>query len=412
MGNMKTAIGFSRRDFLKVGGAGLAGLAGVLGWRGLSAADDGRHTSGLSPGDHGQQTTDDGYSSHPTTAQTSGENSSLDHGGMGTVGQVDHAANGFDPHEILTDFDYGTVTQENGRTVRTWQIYALDREIEIAPGVHFPGWLYGSPTSAASRRAGVVVPQCPGPTLRCVEGERLRIEFGNGSSHPHTIHFHGIHSAIMDGVPGVGPGMIAPGGRFVYEFDARPFGCHLYHCHAVPLKRHIHKGLYGAFIIDPDPDRYSSHSGYSGEEAAAARSRNHTTAENKEIHEMVMVLNGFDTNFDGENEVYAANTVAFAYDMAHPIDIRRDQRQRLYLVNVTEFDPINSIHLHANFFDYYDHGTTLRPTSVTVDTIMQCQAQRGILEFSFDGFEPGLYMFHAHQTELAELGWMGFFNVT
>ncbi len=42
-----------------------------------------------------------------------------------------------------------------------------------------------------------------------------------------------------------------PGGEFVYEFDAEPFGLHLYHCHAVPLKRHIHKGLYGAFIVDP-----------------------------------------------------------------------------------------------------------------------------------------------------------------
>ena len=62
---------------------------------------------------------------------------------MGTVGQVDHAANGFDPHEILTDFDYGTVTEEGGRTVRTWQLYAIDREFEIAPGVHFPGWVYG-----------------------------------------------------------------------------------------------------------------------------------------------------------------------------------------------------------------------------------------------------------------------------
>ena len=55
---------------------------------------------------------------------------------------------------------------------------------------------------------------------------------------------------------------------------------------------------------------------------------------------------------------------------------------RVYLVNVTEFDPINSFHLHANFFDYYDHGTTLTPTLRTVDTIMQCQAQRGILEFT------------------------------
>ena len=85
---------------------------------------------------------------------------------------------------------------------------------------------------------------------------------------------------------------------------------------------------------------------------------------------------------------------------------------RIYLVNITEFDPINSFHLHANFFDYYDHGTTLTPTLRIVDTVMQCQAQRGIIEIDFAGNEPGLYMFHAHQTEFAELGWMGFFEVT
>jgi FtsP/CotA-like multicopper oxidase with cupredoxin domain len=81
---------------------------------------------------------------------------------------------------------------------------------------------------------------------------------------------------------------------------------------------------------------------------------------------------------------------------------------RIYLINITEFDPINSFHLHAEFFDYYDHGTTLEPTHRNVDTIMQCQAQRGILEFKFRW--PGQYMFHAHQSEFAELGWMGNFN--
>lgn len=126
---------------------------------------------------------------------------------------------------------------------------------------------------------------------------------------------------------------------------------------------------------------------------------------------MVMVMNGFDTNFDGDNEVYAVNSIAFAYGMETPIPIKRDQLQRIYLVNVTEFDPINSLHIHANFFDYYDHGTTLKPTLKTIDTVVQCQAQRGIVEFSFAGFEPGLYMFHAHQSEFAELGWMGFFDV-
>lgn len=171
------------------------------------------------------------------------------------------------------------------------------------------------------------------------------------------------------------------------------------------MKRHIHKGLYGAFIVDPDPDKYE------GKEKEIAKTRNHQYVENEDIHEMVMVMNGFDTNFDGANEVYAVNSIAFAYGMDSPIVIKKDELQRIYLVNITEFDPINSLHIHANFFDYYDHGTTLEPTLKTVDTIMQCQAQRGIVEFSFADFEPGMFMFHAHQSEFAELGWMGFFQV-
>jgi hypothetical protein len=39
---------------------------------------------------------------------------------------------------------------------------------------------------------------------------------------------------------------------------------------------------------------------------------------------------------------------------------------------------------------------------------MQAQGQRGILEFKFRW--PGKFMFHAHVSEFAELGWMGFFN--
>lgn len=335
----------------------------------------------------------------------SGDHGRADHGALMAVGLVDHARNGFHPTELLTDFDYGTLTRDRDRTVREWHITAIDREIEIAPGIYFPAWVYGSRTSAASRRNGSIIGQVPGPALRCVEGEWLRIHFTNAGTHPHTLHFHGIHSAVMDGVPGVGPGVINPGQSFTYQFTARPFGCHLYHCHAVPLKRHIHKGLYGAFIVDPDPERHR------GSAAEAARTRNHQFPENEAVNEMVMVMNGFDTNFDGENEVYAANSIAFAY-MQEPIRIRRDQLQRIYLINITEFDPINSFHLHANFFDYYDHGTTLEPTLKTVDTVMQCQAQRGILEFSFAGFEPGMYMFHAHQTEFVELGWMSFFEVT
>jgi FtsP/CotA-like multicopper oxidase with cupredoxin domain len=266
-------------------------------------------------------------------------------------------------------------------------IEAADKEIEIAPGIMFPAWTYNG--------------RVPGPSLRATEGERLRIVFRNYGSHPHSLHFHGIHSARMDGIPGAG--VIDPGGEFIYEFDAKPFGCHFYHCHALPLKRHIHKGLYGLFVVDPDPVLHPVH-------ADIARSRLLGTPENAEWQELAMVMNGFDTNFDDENEVYAVNTVAHAY-MKRPIPIVRSKPVRVYLANAVEFDPINSFHLHGNFFDYYDQGTTFTPTSKTVDLITQCQGQRGILEFTFKDHEPGLYMFHAHQSEFAELGWMSFFDV-
>ncbi len=313
------------------------------------------------------------------------------HGGQGrntVVGEVDNARNGFDPYDMLTDWETGSVSRApDGQIIRTFNITAVDNDIEIAPGVFFPAWTYNG--------------RVPGPSLRATEGELIRIHFANEGSMPHTMHFHGIHSAQMDGVPGAGE--IRPGETFVYEFFAEPFGCHLYHCHSFPFKRHLHRGMYGAFIVDPDPAR---HPGFED----VARSRQLGTPENQGWQELMMVMNGFDTNFDDENEFYAVNSIAFAFEKK-PIRITRDKPVRIYLINITEFDPINSFHLHGNFFDYYDHGTTLAPTNKTIDTVMQCQAQRGILEFTFQNHEAGMYMFHAHQAEFAELGWMAHFEV-
>src|SRR5215211_4351676 len=146
------------------------------------------------------------------------------HGNMITVGDVSSVHNGFDPTLLLTDWDTGIVSAlPDGRTLRTFEIIGEDKEIEIAPGVFFPAWTYNG--------------RVPGPSLRVTEGDRVRIIFHNNGSHRHSIHFHGIHSARMDGI--LGAGEIGPGEEFTYEFDAFPFGCHLYHCHALPLKRHI-----------------------------------------------------------------------------------------------------------------------------------------------------------------------------
>lgn len=287
------------------------------------------------------------------------------------MGEVDHRRNGFDPMELLVDWDYGTLTGEtdDGRPIRSYGVGAIDKEIEIAPGLFFPAWTYNG--------------RVPGPSIRCAEGDRLRIAFANGGAHPHTMHFHGFHTAEMDGVDVDYRGAILPGERFTYEFDADPYGCHLYHCHATPLRRHIHKGMYGAFVVDPPGGRPPA-------------------------RELMMMMNAFDTNFDSENEIYAVNTVGHEF-MRRPIPIKVGELVRVYLINIVEFDPINSFHLHAHFFDYYDTGSTPQPTLRTVDTIMQAQGQRGILEFR--PRYPGRYMFHAHVSEFAELGWMGFFNV-
>lgn len=341
---------FSRRDFIRAGALTVLGAAGAAALapaatRPAGAAPPAQEGHGEGPG---------GMHDMPTT-----------------VGEVDHRRNGFNPTDILTDFDYGRVSElDNGQTLREYDFVAVDKLVEVAPGIEYPAWTYNG--------------RIPGPTIRCTEGDRIRIHFTNGSSHPHTIHFHGIHSAVMDGVPGSGPGLIQPGQEFTYEFDAEPFGLHLYHCHAFPLARHIAKGLYGAFIIDPKQGRPPVD------------------------QEMVMVMNGFDVDFDDTNDFYAVNTIPFHYQN-HPIPIKVGEKIRVYLVNILEFDLLNSFHLHANFFHYYPTGTSLTPAEYT-DTIMQGQAQRGILEFSYKF--PGVYMFHAHVTEFAELGWAGHFEVS
>ena len=251
---------------------------------------------------------------------------------------------------------------EPGR-VRRYTMVAIDREIEIFPGVFYPAWTYN----------GTV----PGPVIRATEGDTLEVTFVNNGSHPHTIHFHGIHPANMDGVFEV----VEPGGSFVYRFTARPYGMQLYHCHSTPLKKHIYKGLYGAFIIDPATPR-------------------------RPARELVMVMNGYDTDGDGSNNFYSVNGPAF-FHAKHPIKVKRSETVRIYLANLTEFDAINSFHLHGEFFRYYRTGST--DQFDYTDTVMLCQGERGIVEIDFHN--PGLFMFHAHQSEFTELGWMGFFEV-
>jgi FtsP/CotA-like multicopper oxidase with cupredoxin domain len=335
----------SRRNLLKAG-LGVLGGSAVLARKGFAQKNNYKEGVTLNPGmgHGGHQVATPGHSSKVSYAFKDGE---------------------MNPMKFLTTFDYGKVTVlPGGEVQREYNIVAIEKEIEVAPGVVYPAWTYN----------GYV----PGPTIRCTEGDRLKIYFSNASSIPHTIHFHGIHPANMDGVFEIVP----PGGSFTYEFNAYPFGVFLYHCHVLPVKKHVEKGLYGSFIVDPKTPRPPA-------------------------KEFIMLMNGFDTDFDGENEFYTVNGYANYYS-DNPINIKLNELVRIYLVNMTEFDLINSFHLHGNMFRLYRTGTKPEEYEYT-DTVMLCQGERCIIEFSYK--YPGMYMFHAHQSEFAELGWMGFFNV-
>ena len=337
------------------------------------------------------------------------------------------------PVEYLTYFNCGHVSKDQtGRTVRQFTLIVQEHQkIPISYEGHiFDAWTFN----------GTV----PGPTIRVTEGDlvRIRVINSNENEHPHSLHTHSIHFAKNDGVSmgGYPGGAISPGRSFTYEFIAQPYGVYPYHCHVDPIADHINRGLYGMMIIDPREPR-------------------------PQMTEMAMLLNGYDMDYDQEgpthlppaalfepsqqdekdgnvtegansnetstdgnmthvsavpaikekdagkserdNEIYTVNGKAFEY-MMHPIVLQTGKQYRIYLVNMLEFDLVNSFHMHGTMYDYYTAGTD-ETADYNTDIVTLTQGDRGIMEFTYD--YPGTYMFHAHQAEFTDLGWMGLFDV-
>jgi FtsP/CotA-like multicopper oxidase with cupredoxin domain len=256
----------------------------------------------------------------------------------------------FDPQECLRSFERGRLIEENGQSIRVFEVEARSITLPLGGEVLFKAWTLNG--------------RVPGPTLRAREGERIRVLFRNGDSTSHSLHFHGVHPAAMDGIEPVLKGRTA-----VYEFDLPRAGLYPYHCHVAPVARHVGKGLFGLLVVDPITPRPAA-------------------------DELVLVMGGYDLNNDGRNELYAFNGIPDAY-MHNPIRIRQHQLVRLYLLNMTELEAPLTFHLHANEF------RVIRPGWIdTTDVLTLGVAERQILEFSFPF--TGRYMVHPHQDQIAD----------
>ena len=130
---------------------------------------------------------------------------------------------------------------------REYNLSATESEVTVATDESHDGWTYNG--------------EYPGPEIRAVEGERVRVTVENDLPEETTIHWHGMAlngDNAMDGVPGVTQEAIAPGEEFVYEFDAEPAGTHWYHSH-VGLQ--LDRELLGPLVVE----ERNPHVGYDAE---------------------------------------------------------------------------------------------------------------------------------------------------
>lgn len=161
-----------------------------------------------------------------------------------TANQVaDQSDTASDPVQHNTP--YTPVITPNGRTlpwrmrdgVKEFHLIAEEVEHEFAPGTRIKAWGYNGST--------------PGPTIEAVEGDLVRIYVTNRLPEPTTVHWHGLILPFgMDGVAGLTQPAIKPGETWVYEFELKQHGTHMYHPHADEMLQ-MAMGMMGMFIIHP-----------------------------------------------------------------------------------------------------------------------------------------------------------------
>jgi len=237
---------------------------------------------------------------------------------------------------------------------------------EIAPGMVANLWGYNG--------------QSPGPTIECVEGDKVRIFVTNKLPEHTTIHWHGVLLPNgMDGVGGLNQPQIPAGKTWVYEFVMKHSGTFMYHPHADEMVQ-MAMGMMGFIVVHPkDPNRY------------------------RVDRDFVFLINAYD--IDPGSYTPRVNTMldfnlwcwnSRAFPGIDPLVVRKDDRVRIRMGNLTMTN--HPIHIHGHNFSVTctDGGWVQKSAQWPETTVdMPIGALRAI-EFVADA--PGDWAFHCHKS--------------
>ena len=252
--------------------------------------------------------------------------------------------------------------------VKEFHLIAEPVKREFAPGMIVNCWGYNGMT--------------PGPTIEAVEGDRVRILLTNRLPEHTTIHWHGIILPNgMDGVGGLTQPHIKPGETFVYEFTLRQHGTYMYHPHADETVQ-MAMGMMGFLVIHP-------------KRRAQPIDRDFAVF----LAEWYVEPGSFTPN---PNIMTDFNTFTFngrAYPGTSPLVIRKDQRVRIRLANLSMDS--HPIHIHGHYFRVVEtDGGQLPDTAYWPETTMNVPPGTcRVVEFIADN--PGDWPFHCHKAHHA-----------
>jgi manganese oxidase len=278
------------------------------------------------------------------------------------------------PLEPATGRPYQPVATLNGWTLPWrmkdgWKEFHLVAEPvrrQLAPGMTANLWGYNG--------------QSPGPTIECVEGDKVRIFVTNKLPEHTTVHWHGVLlPSGMDGVGGLTQPQIKPGQTFVYEFQMKKSGTFMYHPHADEMVQ-MAMGMMGFLVVHPKDPKFM-----------------------RVDRDFVFLMSAYDIDPGSHTPVVATMTEfnlwtwnSRVFPGIDHLAVPRGDRVRIRIGNLTMTN--HPIHLHGYDFEVTGTDGGWVPTSARWPEVTTDVAVGQMRAIEFTANEPGDWAFHCHKS--------------